>query len=234
MSNDIARVQRALRAKGFDPGPIDGVWGRLTRAAVVRFQQSAGLQGLGVVGPKTRAALFGERPLDGVGDNRGAPPWYALAETKRGLHERRDNGILSRWLRSDGKTLGDPAKLPWCGDFVETCIAVTLPDERIPGNPYLARNWMGFGEPLSRPALGAVAVFWRGRRDGISGHVGFYAGEDANHVHVLGGNQSNAVTVARLGKDRLLGYRWPSTYPMPRTGTIARGPDGVPISVNEA
>ncbi|MGP9819163.1 NlpC/P60 family protein [Salinarimonas sp. NSM] len=234
MDMDIARLQRALAAKGFDPGPVDGIMGRLTRAAVVAFQKSVGLQGLGVVGPKTRAALFGSGPAAPFVQDLRTPPWYALAETKKGLHERRDNGILARFLRSDGPTLGDPARLPWCGDFVETCIAVTLPGERLPGNPYLARNWMRFGEPLGEPALGAVAVFWRGSRSGTSGHVGFYAGEDAGHVHVLGGNQSDAVTVARLGKDRLLGYRWPSTYPMPRTGTIARGPDGVPISLNEA
>lgn len=234
MTYDIARVQDALKRKGFDPGPIDGVWGRNTRAAVIAFQKSVGLQGLGVVGPKTKAALFGTGPGAPFVPDSEVPPWYALAKTKQGLHEKRDNGILRRFLRSDGPTLGDPAKLPWCGDFVETCIAVSLPDERLPGNPYLARNWMKFGEALSRPAIGAVVVFWRGARNGISGHVGFVAGEDASHVHVLGGNQSNEVNVSRLGKERLLGYRWPSTYPMPVSGTISRGPDGIPVSVNEA
>jgi hypothetical protein len=26
------------------------------------------------------------------------------------------------WLKRDGRSLGDPSKNPWCGDFVETCI----------------------------------------------------------------------------------------------------------------
>ena len=33
--------------------------------------------------------------------------------------------------------------------------------------------------------------------------------------HVLGGNQSNAVTVARIAKDRLLGARWPRSAYLP-------------------
>jgi len=39
----VQRVQRALKAQGFDPGPIDGVIGRRTVAALNRFQQARGL-----------------------------------------------------------------------------------------------------------------------------------------------------------------------------------------------
>ena len=31
--------------------------------------------------------------------------------------------------------------------------------------------------------------------------------------YVLGGNQSDAVTIARIAKSRLLGARWPATWP---------------------
>src|SRR5690606_37097907 len=100
--------------------------------------------------------------------------------------------------------------------FVETCVRVSLPDEPVPANPYLARNWMGFGRP-TEPTVGAVAVFWRGSRSGTSGHVGFFAGQsaDGRALYVLGGNQGNAVTVAPLSADRLLGCRWPTTFPAP-------------------
>ena len=54
------------------------------------------------------------------------------------------------WLKRDGRSLGDPGKNPWCGDFVETCIRMGLPDEPLLGalgtNPYWARNWLLFGE----------------------------------------------------------------------------------------
>jgi hypothetical protein len=39
----IKELQRALSSAGFNPGPIDGVYGPLTRAAVRRFQKAKGL-----------------------------------------------------------------------------------------------------------------------------------------------------------------------------------------------
>lgn len=39
----VKMVQRALRAKGFNPGPIDGVVGRKTRSAMTRFQKTNSL-----------------------------------------------------------------------------------------------------------------------------------------------------------------------------------------------
>ena len=51
--------------------------------------------------------------------------------------------------------------------------------------------------------LGDVLVF---SRNG-GGHVGFYVGEDTTHYHVLGGNQSDSVNIARIAKNRLFGIR---------------------------
>ena len=45
--SDIKSVQEALRDKGFDPGPIDGVMGRRTRAALRSFQQSKNIKANG-------------------------------------------------------------------------------------------------------------------------------------------------------------------------------------------
>ena len=115
------------------------------------------------------------------------------------------------WLKRDGRSLGDPAKSPWCGDFVETCIRVGLPNEPLLGalgaNPYWARNWLLFGQAV-QPIPGAVLVFERGS----GGHVGFALGQDDTNFFVLGGNQSDAVTIARIAKSRLLGARWPATF----------------------
>ena len=61
----------------------------------------------------------------------------------------------------------------------------------------------------TKPVTGAVLIFERGS----GGHVGFAGGQDDTHFFVLGGNQSDAVTVARIAKSRLLGARWPATYP---------------------
>lgn len=142
------------------------------------------------------------------------PKWYEIAKSQMGLHEDKDNGPLSKWLRSDGYALGDPSELPWCGDFVETSIRLALPNEKIPEKQYLARSWLNFGVELKEPVIGAVVVFWRKDRNGPYGHVGFYAGEDGDYIHVLGGNQSDTVSITKLSKHRLLGYRWPSSCPI--------------------
>lgn len=83
-------------------------------------------------------------------------------------------------------------------------------------NPLGARQWLQWGRAVSTPELGNVLVFWRGKRDGWQGHVGMYVGEDNEAYHVLGGNQADAVSIKRLGRDRLLGARecpWRVTKP---------------------
>ena len=50
------------------------------------------------------------------------------------------------------------------------------------------------------PQLGAVMVFWRRSPDSGLGHVAFYFAEDERTYHVLGGNQSNMVSVGGCGK----------------------------------
>ena len=54
---DVARLQQQLKDLGFDPGNIDGDFGRGTEAAVINFQKSKKLFPDGIVGPKTLKAL---------------------------------------------------------------------------------------------------------------------------------------------------------------------------------
>ena len=39
----ILDIQKALKAKGFDPGPLDGIYGWQTTKAVTKFQKSKNL-----------------------------------------------------------------------------------------------------------------------------------------------------------------------------------------------
>lgn len=57
--SDVTRLQQKLRAAGFNPGGVDGVFGAKTKSAVVAFQRARGLSHDGVVGPDTSKKLFG-------------------------------------------------------------------------------------------------------------------------------------------------------------------------------
>ena len=80
---------------------------------------------------------------------------------------------------------------------------------------------------LDGPAPGAVVVFWRkSSRSGL-GHVGFYRGETAELVYVLGGNEDDMVQIEPLSKNQLRGYWWPTSAPKPAIGKIGV-PPGTP------
>jgi uncharacterized protein (TIGR02594 family) len=199
----------------------------MTKADIQTWQRALGVTPDGDFGPlslkASMALLPALPPLTEL-------PWIVSMKSVYGLHETRDKTRLQLWLRSDGKTLGDPGALPWCGDAVETAIKNALPDEPFPGdlgkNPYWARNWALFGREAK--GYGSVGVFERGS----GGHVGFLVGEDTVCYHVLGGNQGDAVNVARLSKDRLLAARWPASWAVPPK-MLPKRTSSLPVSVNE-
>jgi uncharacterized protein (TIGR02594 family) len=217
----VKDIQLRLQARGYDPGPADGIRGRLTIAGLERFQRAMHLPVTGLADDATMALLWGGdfRP-EGSPD---ATPWLDYAYRAKGLREKADNARLKEFLKSDGRTVGDPAKVPWCGDFVQTCIAMTLPREPLPANPYGAINWLPFGREVS-PRRGAILVFWRGTPASWAGHVGFYIGEDQSYFHVLGGNQSDMVSETKIAKTRLRphGCRWPRTALEHDSGAIVQ------------
>lgn len=195
MNVTTRQIQTKLAELGFNPGPIDGIPGALTRAAVKAFQASRNLEVDGIVGPRTIEAMFNtpfvEPPM----------PWIEKARSMLGLHEVTNAKTLD-------KALGmDTSAIPWCGAFVALGMGA-LPDEPVPVNPLWARNWLKFGFDPNAVYFGNVAVFERG----TGGHVGFVVGHDKTYLHILGGNQSNKVSVAKIAKSRLLGYRWPETF----------------------
>lgn len=51
--NDVKILQSVLSKIGYDPGPIDGIFGENTQRAVIQFQRDNGLAADGIVGPKT-------------------------------------------------------------------------------------------------------------------------------------------------------------------------------------
>lgn len=63
----VRELQTLLVAHGFNPGPIDGIFGSRTQSAVIAFQRSRGLVQDGIVGVLTWTAL---------GVNCGTPPVF--------------------------------------------------------------------------------------------------------------------------------------------------------------
>lgn len=228
---DTRNIQRSLRKIGFDPGPIDGIWGRRTSNAVQAFQEDFGLPVTGVVHPRTEREIIARA---GKQPNNSALVWFEEAVRLKGLREvpgRASNPVIMDW--ADDLDLHYPGDdIPWCGLFTGHCVAATLPKEPLPNNPLGARNWLKFGKKVE-PEPGAVLIFWRGSRNGWQGHVGFYESEDSNAYHVLGGNQSDMVNVARVAKSRLLGARWPTTGLVLNGGPVSAPAEGE-LSTNEA
>lgn len=239
----IRDIQLQLAARGYTPGAIDGIWGRRTQAAVRQFQSRNGLEPDGIVGPLTLAALFSGAPASAGPSPVSMPSlddptlvWFQEARRLIGTKEKPgvgSNPVILDWASDQGlkKDYSDD-EIAWCGLFVGHCISATLDREPTPPSLLSARAWERFGIKTS-PTPGAIMVFWREDRQGWKGHVGFYAGEDDTAYRILGGNQSNSVSLAWITKERFVTARWPSTVPPIMAARIDVDRD-VTLSWNEA
>jgi uncharacterized protein (TIGR02594 family) len=164
------------------------------------------------------------------------PKWLGVARSRLGTREAAGTAnsatILGWAMRLGTRVLGmiyNADSVPWCGVFVASC----LKEDGIDAAPIAVRamSWATWGQSLrpERLAPGAVLVF---ERQG-GGHVGFYIGEDATAYHILGGNQGDAVTVARILKGRCIARRWPAGRPVIGK-PVQRSASNTPVSRNEA
>ena len=141
---------------------------------------------------------------------------YQLAQRYVGIQElaQGEHPLIQWWLSLCGQeSLRLPDETPWCSAFANG-IALEL---RLPRSKSLrARSWLLTGMPTrlenALPAFDVVVINRKGdpSADVIDspGHVGFYAGRRADgKVLILGGNQGNAVSIAALPTDQVLGVR---------------------------
>jgi Putative peptidoglycan binding domain len=56
-ANYVKGVQSTLDCLGYDPGPVDGIFGKKTKEAVIAFQKKRGLTDDGIVGKQTYHTL---------------------------------------------------------------------------------------------------------------------------------------------------------------------------------
>ncbi len=62
---------------------------------------------------------------------------------------------------------------------------------------------------LAEPREGCIVVLQRDDPASWKGHVGFFLRVDAQHIHLLGGNQLDAVREHFYPVGSVLAYRWP-------------------------
>jgi len=207
-SPEVLRVQQRLQELGIFTGTPRGNFGEKTEAAVRAFQQTHGLVVDGIVGPKTREALFGAQDshLEPPAMTGELPPWLkeALLDLGKGVAEIAGPGdnpdIVEAHSYTTLKAKDD--ETPWCSS--EMC--KWMERAGIPStSSAAAASWGNWGRELKNGQLGCVVVMSRTGGN----HVALYLDEDDVGVYCLGGNQGDRVSVRRYSWDRVSHFRWP-------------------------
>lgn len=135
------------------------------------------------------------------------PDWLSVARAELGVAERpgtADNPRIVEYHSATSlRAMHD--EVPWCASFVCWCLEQVGVAHTSSAS---ARSFLTWGKPCV-PTEGCVVVLRRGNPP--SGHVGFYLRPHLpGRIHVLGGNQGNAVTITSFDESDVLAYRWPS------------------------
>jgi uncharacterized protein (TIGR02594 family) len=124
----------------------------------------------------------------------------------RELKGSADNPKIMEMYRSVGHNWVEHDEVAWCAAFVGHCLEKAGFASTRKLN---ARSYLTWGEKvagLEQAKEGDVVVFTRGS-SAAQGHVAFFLKVAGSQIEVLGGNQSDGVTVTRYPKSRLLGIR---------------------------
>lgn len=218
----VLETQKELKAAGFNPGPLDGIFGPKTQAAVKSFQKAHNLAQDGIVGPKTWGALKGDRfepgkstggkpSTGGTGgkpstggttgtggtDASGSPSGKVktlLDEAAKhiGFHEQGNNG------NPFSKALGRPPEA-WCADFVSYCAKKaglnvnTASAQGVQDQITKQGGWKGKNNPQPGDA---VTFAWDGK-GGWADHVGMvektFKKDGKLWIQTIEGNSSDQV-----------------------------------------
>lgn len=144
------------------------------------------------------------------------PAWLAIAKKYEGLKEipgTKHNPQIVAWAKDLSGGVVKDDETAWCGTFVGGVLKEAgLP---LPPSPLSARSYLSLPVVLDKPAVGAIVVFWRDKPSGWLGHVGIIGGKDKfGNLVVISGNSDNMVCWRSYTTSRILGYRWPSKYPL--------------------
>lgn len=118
----------------------------------------------------------------------------------------KDNPVVLKFYRDCGFNVAHDSTA-WCAAFVGSCLHVNnLPHT----HSLAARSYEAFPK-LAKPLFGCIGVKKR-PGSGWFGHVGFVVAADATHIWLLGGNQGDAVSVARFDRGMFTAFVVPPGF----------------------
>lgn len=149
----------------------------------------------------------------------GQAPWMTVARQAltAGVDASKPSFRTTILDYFDATDHGRPGNIvAWCGAFAAHCMKNSgdaIAAASIPKGSAAAASWKIWGAKLPLNGAvppGAVVVLSPTPNSGRTGHVGFFDrfSPDGKKVHLLGGNQSNKVTITDFPSSRIAAIRW--------------------------
>nr|WP_240986826.1 NlpC/P60 family protein [Acididesulfobacillus acetoxydans] len=155
--NDVRVLQTELSHLGYAVGPLDGIFGPKTLAAVKSFQHNDHLQADGMAGPLTQSAL--DKLQAGSASQRSAKIQGIVTEAKKFI------GTPYVW----GGTSPSGFDCSGFTQYVYASQGVEL--------PRVSRDQAQIGSPVSASDLQAGDLVFFSFSGGVVDHVGIYLGK---------------------------------------------------------
>lgn len=136
---------------------------------------------------------------------------HVAVKAELGVHETKGPEATARIVEyAKHTTLAATSdEIAWCSSLTNFATDTA----GFPGtHSAAARSWLKWGVPIDAPILGCIVIFERkDASNPNAAHVAICDHPDISNgiIRVIGGNQSDAVTVARFPVGKVLGYRAP-------------------------
>lgn len=185
---------------------VDGQFGPLTQAAVIKFQQQHDLKVDGVVGPLTQAMITKSLVGQIAPPASGETPWMDfmrahLGEKEIAGRDKNNPFIVALFDHTTYETDND--ETPWCAACVSTALEVSGFKST---HSAAAISYAKYGAPCEL-IPGCVVVM---QHPNGGHHVTFLDHiVDKQKFAALGGNQSNQLKVSIYDRSEIIATRWP-------------------------
>lgn len=223
MTGNLVKIaQQELAKRGYALKGT-GWFGPATDTAVTDVQKLFGLEPDGELGPDTAIAIDNLPLINNLPPIKKKeveqPLWVKAGLKLLGTKEwqgSKDNPVILNWADKLGGYIEKEYthdSIPWCALFMNHILSVA--GEKGTGTLW-ALDFAGKWPSIKLPGIAVGAIVPMTRNGG--GHVTCIVGKDQHGNPMgLGGNQSDAVTIAPFDADRFnKGFWWPKNSPLPK------------------